>query len=381
MDFTLTSPTLFSTFFNVLVYVIAVGVFYGSFSRIPRMAPHGLPPHKGRRVDSVLIISLLFLCVFMSNSSDWFSYREMVQEYDFSPGAFNYGEPIYHVIIKLVGRNYILFRTIVWGASLFMFAETVRRFGGDPNYGLFILLCVYFLKFNYARVSLALASYFYGLSFLLIKDRKPLVLRIALCVAFMILAYCSHRSSLILIASTLFMLAPLNIYTILIGLACAPILGNLVQTMIPQVLIADAGADGAGYLQEKIGAYAEMEQPSASLIGMFSISLDYLSLFLPLVVSTFVVLKKKMMMPKVIVSIDKIILGLVCISFVALFLGLDNNVMFYRVLYMAIIPTIVVLVYMLQHRMMGWRIYRTILFFGLLVQIYRLSYSLYTIIR
>lgn len=131
-----------------------------------------LNPQKNIRVGQLVLSILLIVIVSASSGSDWFSYQQMVWNYDFSNGATNYGEPVYGYIARFTERNYLLFRLIVWGGAFLCALQAFKRMRINVNMAAFMLIAAFLLRFNYARASLGMAIYFLGLSFLISPYRK-----------------------------------------------------------------------------------------------------------------------------------------------------------------------------------------------------------------
>ena len=125
--------------------------------------------------NTKIILCIVFFIVTHCMHGDFFHMMERVHhEFSFVRNAYNVGEPIYVDIARLVDRNYFLFRIVVWGGAFWIFIRTVIRLNIQPTIAALILFTIYVSLFAYARVTLAMAVYFYGLSFLCVTYKHKI---------------------------------------------------------------------------------------------------------------------------------------------------------------------------------------------------------------
>ena len=169
----------------------------------------GIYPHtpfssvnRSFKAQQVVLIGvfLVLYCI----GGDFFHFYEVIKNYDFTPEAWNYGEPIYGKIAKLTGRNYLLTRIIVWGGAYVLYCKTAKNFGIPVYQAAVILFICYPLTFSYARVTMAMACYFYGLSTLLSLKHDIRGIKAIIAILFIALSNAFHNSAIILVLLTPF---------------------------------------------------------------------------------------------------------------------------------------------------------------------------------
>lgn len=114
-----------------------------------------------RRLYFALFMWFLF-DVFAFWGSDWFhlyvAYKDIQVENLIVEDVYTW------IAHNLAPNNYILFRIIVWGAAQFFLWDTFRRISISSHLLLAVFLSVWLIWFSYARVSLAMAMAFWGLT-------------------------------------------------------------------------------------------------------------------------------------------------------------------------------------------------------------------------
>lgn len=153
---------------------------------------------KQQRKISWLLVILFLLYAFWD--TDYFSFARTFYE-----GLDDFRDPIYQYISNLSFNSYLIFRLWIWGGGLYITYLTAKKLNLNPNTFLYVFTIFFLLTFSYARVSLGMALYFYGLSFLIIPHSNILKKYIAVFILFF-LAFLAHRSILILIV-----LAPVSL--------------------------------------------------------------------------------------------------------------------------------------------------------------------------
>ena len=143
-----------------------------------------------------LWFALLLFCLYAFWDTDYFSFARVFYE-----GLEDFRDPIYQYIAKISFGSYIVFRFWIWGGAILLVRDTAKRFKLNENNFCFVFTVFFLLTFSYARVSLGMALYFWGLSFLLIKDRAFFYRFLKVVVSF-IFAYWVHRSMLVIILLT-----------------------------------------------------------------------------------------------------------------------------------------------------------------------------------
>lgn len=313
------------------------------------------------------------LCDF--RAGDFFHYQEMVKTYDLF--TYNNIEPIYGIFIHFVQANYLMFRVLVWGLALLLFTLTAKRFQSGTFLSLFVLFSVFITTFAYARASLAMSIYFFGLSFLCQPLRKIPKIGYFIGIIIIISSYFFHHSILIMIALTIVILIPINKYTITILFLMMPLIVYFGNQAFINILSSNNFTDE---ISNKLNTYSTREQsvgPSAILIN----TLEYASYYIPAIVLFYKFYfssdRKRIIIERYIYRLGKVTLSIIIFATIFLFFGLKNQVFFYRILYFSYIPLIILLCSAYMHNIIRYKTFKLIILFGLLAQITKLGYSIY----
>ena len=297
-----------------------------------------------------LFLFSLFLIIVASNgnTSDWFSYQQIVWNYDFGPQGVNHGEPVYAYIVKFVNKNYLLFRIIVWGGAFLLACITFKRFEVNVNVAAFVLVAAFLLKFNYARASLAMASYFLGLSFLLKPIKNLKVLSIALTALFFWGAYEFHHSLLPVLYITIMAYVPLNRFSLLVIIVLLPFVVSYLSNSIDVASILEDES-----IASKFESYTERADGFTNFLGYISKIIGYGSFVIPITIITLSINKqqKKIELPMLRFYRVTIAVFLFAVSF--LFMGLQSEFFIYRYLFVTFIPISVLSTYLYENEILS----------------------------
>ena len=329
-------------------------------------------------IDCGLACFSLCLIIFVSSSSssDWYHYQTMVWDYDFTPGAHNHGEPVYGYIIKLVNKNYFLFRLVVWGGAFFLACLSFKRFGINVNVAVFFLVAVFLIKFNYARVSLAMASYFYGLSFLFKPIKRKRFLSLVLVTPFLWGAYEFHHSLLPVILLTLIAYLPLDkpVVAILLFLVI-PFMASYVFANF-NILGSYADED----LYSKFNRYMEKESEEANFLGHIANVIQYGAFVIPLIIDSIVIFKSKENVSMPMRRMLRVSISITLFAMMFMFMNFFNTVFTYRYLFMTFIPLTILSIYLYQNRLLKKNLFFLIVLWGIGSNLYGLLYGLYKVL-
>ena len=328
------------------------------------------------RLNTGLAFFSLILIIFVSSgsNSDWYHYQDMVWNYKLYAGAHNHGEPIYGYIIQFINKNYLLFRLIVWGGAFLIVIRTFKRFNLNINMAVFFLVAVFLLKFNYARASLGMSCYFFGLSFLLRPKKTKKILNIVVVALFFWGAYEFHHSLLPVILLTIAAYFPLDkpIFTILL-IITVPLLASYVFSHLNLL---------SHFINEenlrKFEGYVQKETGPANFFGQISNIIQYGAFILPLGIDILSVFKNQKKVEIPIRRLLRITIAIVLFSLMFLFMSLPSTVFTYRYLFMTLIPITIISVYLYQNFMIKRRLFSLILLWGIVSNAYALFYGLYT---
>ena len=365
-DFTWSEHTLTNVLYCIIIYGLFVALFYR------RNVTDALSQKKTPNVWMLLFALLLIISACID--TDWFHYREMVYDYDVVIGASNYGEPIYRYFIDWVGQNYLLFRLIVWGLAFLLTCIAFRRFEVNINLAVFFLIAVFLIKFNYARATLGMASFYVGLSYL-IKPRKGHLVFSLICVAlFFWGAYEFHHSMLILI-----ILAPLVVFLpmdkpliLLVVLLALPFIASILNESF--VLVDQFDNE---YISEKLNRNLERESSRANVFGIIQSAISYGVFIIPIIVNSVVLSKNHRCVSSTMIKMYRVTISIVILAISFLFMGLESRLFVYRILFMSFIPLTILTVYLFENRLMNRKSYRVIVLWGILAVVFVLFILFY----
>lgn len=187
------------------------------------------------RVFSLVVLVFLF-CLIAIYCGDWVHLQIIVKEIvgtEYIEGKSI--EKLYYYLANILNGNYLLFRTIVWGAGLSFMMYAFKQASLDPYRCLFFLFGCYITLFAYSRAGAAHASFFCGL-ILLFKDRNIRGFQsFFIGIVLLALSFFLHRSMLVLIILAPLAIIPFNRHTFLLVLV-----GVVVISFIWRGLFEDA---------------------------------------------------------------------------------------------------------------------------------------------
>lgn len=205
-------------------------------------------------VQVTWILALIF-CLYAFWDTDYFSFR-----YSFYTSLEGHRDPLYYYISLISFNSYTIFRLLIWGTALYLFKRTVDRFDISYNVAAYIFTIFFLLTFSYARASLGMAMYFYGLSFLIKPNQENRFWSIVWGLIFVGCSYYGHRSLMALILLTPLAFVKLNkksfITIVVIGAMLSGLAATLLSDLISGTLILSDDFGAAGEAAEQ---YANIE--------------------------------------------------------------------------------------------------------------------------
>lgn len=311
----------------------------------------------------LLLIMIAFHLLFPFEAGDYYHMMESLHTKD-----FHALEPIYAEIASFVGYNYFLFRLVVWGGAFFLFLKTARRFGLDIYKTAFLLYAMFIGIFDYARASLAMSMFFYGYSFICIPFYKHHILSYVVGAAFMSASLFFHTSMAIVVGASVVTFIPFNKRTIIAGLLLLVISVPYMNTVLG--VIVDQALGGGGRLNENIVGYANQvtEEDSYSTLEWVRRWVCYSTLFIPIIILgyKFFLQKNRLPVSSSITKLYKITVAIQIIALSTLMIDLNTFILFYRILYISMIPVIILFSYSRQHGFVSHRTYKYVIVFALL---------------
>lgn len=307
--------------------------------------------------NPIFTLSLFLFLLFAVDGGDYFHYQYYVVNGDYEPF-----EPVYKYIGDFVNNRYIPFRMIVWGGALLLFRETLKRFNLDINRTTFFLFVVFISVFDYARASLAMAIFCYGLSFLLVPSHNKLVSRL-LGVGLMLLSIYFHNSMLVACIASIALVLPVNKRTILIIAATFILSGTLLNSIYSNFLSIDFSESINGRLE----TYSNQEYDNLfSIYEWIRRYIEYSVFFISYIIVAVKFYFTNNTIPNEFRFLSKIALSILLMSIGVLLIPNMTFVLFYRFLYLAMIPLIILFCYCEQSQLITNKTYLMIIFLGLL---------------
>ena len=148
--------------------------------------------------------------------------------------------------------------------------------------------------------------------------------------------------------------------TLVIFIILLPFLAYLMQSNLGVV-----DALNIEYLSDKIDIYVDREGEQRSLFGKLANVLLYGAFYVPIVIDTYVYLKKKNSVERPMVLLFRLLIIITFFSLSFLFMGFKSAVFFYRFLYMTMIPIVIITVYFYSKGLMNKRQYKSIILWGI----------------
>lgn len=283
-----------------------------------------------------VIFAFLFLIysVTACYNGDFWHYKTIVENYN--PLMDPYLEDVYYLIIKNTGSNYLYFRIIVWGLAQLLTMFFFYRFGLDSYKTLFLFFCLFVSTFVYARASLAMSVYFWGLALILIPIKKMYIVSYIVGTLLLFSSILFHDSMITIVALTPAIFIPLNNKKVIALLVIMiPIFANLIRNFL--INIEEYVED-----EEIVGmanGYFEKEIQFGGLTSILLYWWNFISFFLCFAFITIVMIKnRKKIIKKNMVCLYRLVVSIFIFSFSCLFMDMDNTILFYRYLFMSMIP-------------------------------------------
>lgn len=174
---------------------------------------------KNEKASGISWLFALLTCLFAYWDSDYFglqdSFSELAAGY-----SDNFKDPFYIWLAQLSFGNYTMFRFIIWGMALYMFKRTCNIYNIPSGMSAFVFVIFFLTTFAYARASLGMASYFFGISIILYKQHN--FYNILKGLFFLLISILFHRSMAFLVVLSPLVLFRLNKKTVLIVLLLLP---------------------------------------------------------------------------------------------------------------------------------------------------------------
>lgn len=304
------------------------------------------------KTRSVIIeLGILLFCLFSFWGTDWFHYQELYFRIRNDVYAATSLEPVYEWIITNISFSYLFFRLLVWGIALLLLNDTLRRLPIEKKLAKFIFVSIALIWFSYARVSLAMALLFWGLTVFVQSGRRSVFLSSILALGAIGVSYFFHKSALfgigIVVLSILSSKMNKRFYFLL--LLAIPLLAYMTQHLLVDFMKMEADSEGTGFDQFIITGQNYLGQ-DITTIGIGSLLqqlLERLPYYLTAVVCIRLQTKREYSStPRCLKAfVNATLLIVVLASFFLINSGQNTQVVYVRFLRFCFIPVTIVLAY------------------------------------
>lgn len=335
-------------------------------------------PYRIKKNKTFGLFLLLLFCLFSFWGSDWFHYYELFPE--IKAGSDTHLENVYYLIGR-ISPNYIIFRLIIWGTGLILYAKTISRLEVSNDLCWFVFASSYLIWFSYSRVSLAMAIAFCGFAFIVGKNRAFQTLLLG--VGLILVSFFFHKSSSFAIVCILITLIAQRIpkltYALLIIMF--PLLVLYVNSSLSEFMMMSFDTDSGdinAYMMSGQRYFNGNQNNAVGMGEMFRNLLERIPYYCTSAFSIFALYKSKIAIPSSIKPFMVLQVIIVMLSSVLLFspTALTTGTIYIRFLRFAFIPTSIVLAYLYQSGYAN-KFIRIIIFLANIGAIYALTYSFY----
>lgn len=371
IDFSTTRLTIPLAFYCLVGY-LAVFVLFKNYALSLKLSKF-----KDKTQWIIMFTSILVLSVTCFVAGDFYNYMDWI--YDYKYGGHNHGEPIYETIIRILDKNYLIFRILIWGGGLLLIKNACDRLKIDKVSAIFILFAVYYMVFSYARASFAMAMYFWGLSFLICERRTRN--RLILGIFGILLSYTFHHTMLLCILITPLSMVPLRKRTITYLVVLCPIICYIIGIIFADVFSQLPMMIEDEYISNKLTAVGNRADEASNWKGMMSNAFNYARFLLPTYIALRLVYFKNVYQNSIPVSINVLSIVsfyLILIAVSTLLIGLDNNLLYARISYMTHIPLSLIMAKLYQDGKISKRKMSALIVFLFVCSMYRLLYAVYS---
>ena len=226
------NKSVFNLEFNMHEYhhIVTLSEFWFVFIFINIVMFVGILIKRKKEQYGIYWSLIVLFCLFSIWEWDYFMLANA-----FYKGFKDFRDILYPYLTYVSFGSYIILRLWIWGTATLLVYLTGKRFHVNTNILFFVFTTFFLLTFSYARASLGMALYFYGLSFFIIKDKNGIIRLIIIAICFF-LSYCAHRSLLILIAISPFCLFKPTKRSLVLILIFIPIFIIVIKTILAQIM-------------------------------------------------------------------------------------------------------------------------------------------------
>ena len=314
---------------------------------------------------------------------DFWNYISEVE----SVWSFDYSEElhmewIYQFFVFFVAGDYFLFRLLVWGGLLLIYAKVCKRWSTDTVAFMFLLL-VFFSQFASSRANMGVAVYYLGLSFLLVSIPEKRKRSIVIALALIAFSSIFHSTMTMLIAFTPIILLP-NLAKLskkIIITFLVVVISLMIYVMNnPMEVIELLGSDTIlkkfiFYMEE----YDELEwgKPTGGISGWITFIVRELRMLTPVIILTFILRYKEENLPPIIVKTFNIVLAITMAAYTFRLMYPDVGVIALRMMNLTYPALALIVARMHTDKLLSSRQVYLLMAFPLLDTIYENIYRFY----
>ena len=361
------TPLLSSWIYQGLLYAI---IFF-SFKK-SCLYSIGRKQNRGILFSLLLLVVLYFITAFADG--DFIHYQAMVKSYR---GPESTGlESVYEYVIALTNQNYLLFRTIFWGGIVLIFPRLFKNYYLDPNNSLYFLFAVYIGTLSYSRASFGMTFFFLGLSLFYAEEKK--LRNIVIGLLLVVSSYFFHRSCVVLIPMAFMGLVPINKKTVPIILGAVLFSFAMLRSFASDIIEMVEASDYED-LSNKVQIYASESsgQFTGGAFAWFMHIWSYGVFYVLFFVDAYYILYKNNHVSVIIQRLFNVSFGILLFSVLVFFFNMTNAAIYYRYLFMLMIPTTIITTYLFQKGIMSFKLFRFLFWFGCIPTIERMAYYIY----
>ena len=338
--------------------------------------------NKNKKIYRVMLAFMILMLITHFYETDYFSYMEIVKNYNFFNISENHGEPIYAYIIYALHKNYLLFRLVVWGGALYITTKIFKLYSINVYFGTYVLLSMYMSIHFISRASLAFAIYFFGISLVFYGLDKNIRRLIILGVLILISSYFFHRSAVLLIIITPIFLVPMDRNKLFGLLFITPIIIYAIRFSFMQILIQQSIHNDE--IMHKMSAFATTTGNKANFMGIVRYFFEWGILYFPFAVIAIAFYKNMSYIKKhrkMYLNLFKIMLMIIIIATTFGLMKFDSIWLFKRTLFMATIPMVILLSGLYKDHIIGKNLFRFIINIATGYNIFVYMYSAYVTLK
>ena len=340
MDLSITKATPLLVLFNILLLLLMAYLLKPAWSE---------PYHTTRGKYRTAVALTVAFCLFSFWGADWFGYQQTY--YSILAGYQTNLESLYVWLIEDVCSGYMEFRLIVWGLALIFYYVTINRLSVPKHLSLFVFCTCFLIWFSYARVSLAMAMMYCGLTFIYKPIRRQNILSFLIGLILVAVSFYFHKSAMFGILIILFVM--LTMFTgrsmMWLALFMTPLIVLFAKDTLAEFMMMDFSIEDEA-LAENMAAgqgYLEKVQTVHGIGAILQSMLERLPHFLTAYLCLrWQTTRAYLRAPKEIQAFSRVMFFIVLGSSVFLLnLGVNTATVFIRFLRFAAIPCSFVLAY------------------------------------